>query len=501
MSMLIATAQAEGKGAADVTEDGFSQQEWEDALELSLRYEPRSAAAGSFVNTLLAALPFDEKSTRPSTIERRRKALGALLGGLLRHHRQGSIGSHGTARQDFSRPVHGFGFDIFKSVVDAMVSAELLLFKPGRPRWRAGPDFSGGTRVSDVGGGWVARFKLTDDALTNIEAAGIQLDAWRDHWARSVPMRAETLDRIEVPPLIALHASNEWRGGGRVKGEALAFHEDEPGVKAVIEDLQAHNAFMRSVGVTGIDFLGLRRSFNEGEREDRRWRSGGRFYAIRTNGIGTRYENMPAVERLSEIRIGGQSVVEVDLSASQLRLLYALMDTPFPEGLKYYPYDLPGRSKADRSAVKRVVAQALGRGRGRSKTWGKDAVKDYAKETDGRSLQDDFDFITYQDITLAAHPILETLGSPGVPAALQLQFVESEIIRRAMADLRDQGIGSLPVHDSLIVSADCAEETERALKDAFQAEVGDLVGYPTKHHARVALKALLSPQGDGKKVA
>jgi hypothetical protein len=339
-----------------------------------------------------------------------------------------------------------------------------------------------------MGGGWVGRFKLTEAALANIEAAGVAIGAWEEHWTRSAALPTGALNSRKLPPLVGLRASSVRHGGAKARGEALVVDENEPGVKAMIQDLEAHNAFMQTLGVSGIDFLGLRRLFNEGEREDRRWRSGGRFYAIRINGVGTRYENMPARERLRTIRIGGQSVVEVDLSASQLRLLYALRDTPLPAGMEDRPYDLPGCSDGERAAVKRVVAQALGKGKGRSRRWGTDAVKGYARETSGRALNEDFIFVTYQDITLAAHPILETLGSSGVPDALQLQYVESEIIRRAMADLRSQGIGSLPVHDSLIVPDDRTAETERALKDAFQAQVSELLGSPTKHHARVSLK-------------
>lgn len=467
--------------------DAFTQSEWENAAELSLRCEPRSETAKALIDTLIAGLPFpDAKAPRPSTVERRRKALGALLADLLKLHSKGLIGSHGTARQDFMLAAHGFAFSVFRDVKDALVSAGLLHFKPGRARLHTSEGFAeNGAGPQVIGGGWVARFKLTDDAFASIADAGVPLDAWETHWTRSTPLTAKALASASMPSLISLRASNEWHGGGKLKGEPLTFSLEEAGVSEMIADLEAHNEFMRSLGVQGIDFLGLRRLFNEGERDERRWRSGGRFYSINTGGIGTRYENMSAIDRVREIKIGGLDVAEVDMSASQLRLLYALQDTPLPASLADDPYALPG---LERNAVKLVAAQALGKGKGRSKRWGKDSVKDYAKRT-GRPLAADFDFACYQDATLAAHPILETLGTPGVPVSLELQYVESEIIRRAMADLRSQKIGSLPVHDSLIVPIDRKGEAKSALADAFRAQVDKTLGHKSIHHTRVISKA------------
>lgn len=470
--------------------DGFTQAEWEDAGELSLRCVPHSKAAVALVDTLLGSLPFPapKKMLKVSTVSRRRKALGTLLADLLKLKAGGYVGSHGTARDDFSLPVHGFAFSVFRDVKDAMVAAGLLVFKAGRMSLHTGGDFKGGEKVYKVSGGWNARFKLTDDAIANIEGAGVALDAWSDHWRRAPRLASELLPAVPSSGLIGLRASNKWKGGGKQKGNALPFAEGEPGVREIMTDLEAHNDFMRALGIDGIDFVGLRRLFNEGELEDRRWRSGGRFYSIVTNGIGTRYENMTAEDRGRDIKIGGNPVAEVDMSASQLRLLYALRDTPLPVGLGEKLYALPGHSEEDRGAVKLIVAQALGKGKGRSKTWGKDAEKGYRKRTGGRSLAEDFDFAQYQEATLKAHPILETLGDPDVPASLQLQYVESEVIRRAMADLRKQGIGSLPVHDSLIVPAHCQEQAERALQDAFKVQVGLVLGYSTMHSAKVDRK-------------
>lgn len=483
-------------GLGGTIEDGFTQSEWQDAGEMSLRCEALSVPANTLVDTLLAGLAFaDQKQQRPSTLGRRRKALEALLADLLKLHAAGRVGSFGLKRDNLARNVHGFAADVFKDVRDAMIAGGLLHFKGGRQKLRTMPGFGQGPTVHATNGGYVARFKLTDDALSDIEAAGVNLNDWKAHWRRAPSVNRAVLDQFTMPPLVQLRASSGWGESGKTQGDSLEFSMDEPGVQAMVDDLAAHNAFLKAAGVDGIDFLGLRRSFNEGERKDWRWKSGGRFYSVTVKGVGTRYESMGADERLSAIRLAGMPVAEVDMNASQLRLLYALLDTEMPEGLRDDPYSLPGMTEVDRHPVKSVIAQALGKNRARSKHWGKDAVKAYAKEDHGASLDDAFDFLAYQEAVLSAHPILERLGENGVPSVLQLQWVESEVMRLAMTDLRQQGIPSLPVHDSLIVPENAVEAVKAALRQAFGAQVTSMLNSPTSHTAKVKVKARVEEMG------
>src|SRR5690606_8475390 len=107
------------------------------------------------------------------------------------------------------------------------------------------------------------------------------------------------------------------------RGEEMPVNLADPALKEILSDLEAHNPFLMSKGVTGTDFVGIRRLFNDGDRPARLWRAGGRFYSIRQPGMVKPYEAMPGPKRRKTIRIGGERVGEVDISASQFRILYA----------------------------------------------------------------------------------------------------------------------------------------------------------------------------------
>jgi len=324
----------------------------------------------------------------------------------------------------------------------------------------------------------------------NIEVAGVALNDWEAHWKRSASAKPEAIVKAgangRLPEVIEIRTAKVREGHKHIGGDPMAWSRDEPGVREIVDDLEAHNAFMRAYGVQGIDFLALRRVFNDGDQPAQRWKAGGRFYSLVINGIGTAYENMRAQERLKVIRLGGNPVGEIDMSASQLRLLYAVQDVPMAEALASDPYVIAG---FERDPIKWVVAQALGKNAARSERWGAQAVTEYKRETGGRSLGADFNFRAHQEATLAAHPILESLGQPGAPGALRLQWIESEIIRRAMAALRTQGIGCLPVHDSLLAPIGSLDTARRALEDAFKAQVQHIIGCSTNHFAMVKQKA------------
>jgi hypothetical protein len=178
-------------------------------------------------------------------------------------------------------------------------------------------------------------------------------------------------------------------------------------------------------------------------------------------------------------------VIEIDMRASQLRLFYALIDQPLPPGLADDPYAIGG---LDRDPIKLVVTQALGKAQARSRRWSGSASADYRKDHPDRALSADYKFKVYQEAVLAAHPALERLGSPGVPQALDLQFIESEIIRLGMETLMHMGVPSLPVHDSLIVPEDAVDVASEVLEEAFTVVVEKELGRPTLHRPTLSVK-------------
>jgi len=412
--------------------------------------------------------------------------LRALVADLLRLEAKGLAGYHGMSPKDFPLPVLGFGYGVFKEVKEAMVAAGLLAFEPGRPRWASIDNYETAERGPlNQHGGMAARFRLTQEALTEVDGAGIALDVWRDHWSPPEPLQAAIGAQAVAVPLIELRATKEWRAGAKRKAEDVPFDMASPCLTAILADLRAHNEFMAALGVSGVDFVGLRRIFNNGDVPNYGWDQGGRFYSLRMPSMGAVYETLSGAERRQRIKIGGESVAEVDMSASQLRLLYALLNEQIPAGLDSDLYQLEG---AHRNAVKAIVTQAIGSQSIGSKRWGTQAALEYRGEHKGRTLEADHPFAVAQEVTRRGHPILERLGSPGVPSALDLQFIEAEVMRRAMATLRRSGIGSLPVHDSLIVPASRERDAVAALVGAFKTQVESVTGSPTQHRPMVKHK-------------
>lgn len=470
--------------------DAFSYEEWVKAEPMNLRCGAGSVEAIGLVERLLNELVFPEplKLLKPSTSEKRRTALRALVADLLKLEARGVVGYHGTSPKDFPSKLLGFGYDVFMPLKDAMIAAGFLDFAPGRQRLGSFTNLATGAKGPVVqSGGYQARFKLTAKALEEVEAAGISLDAWKDHWSPPEPIQSVFVTWSSVGPLVELRASKQRRGGVMRKGESLPVDMDSPVLQPILADLQDHNSFLASAGVSGVDFVGLRRIFNDGDVPHYAWNRGGRFYSRRAEGMGKAYESYKGEQRRRRIKLGGEAVGEVDMSASQLRLLYALLDEPLPEGHSDDLYALTG---VRRDVAKLVVTQAIGKESAKPGKWGNEGAQDYAKEHHGRLLEKDHPFAEALTAVLTSHPVLGRLGALDCPSALELQYIESEIIRRAMSALRRDDITSLPVHDSLIVPLSKLEQAENALRDAFAAEVESFIGHPTTVSPRMSRKGL-----------
>jgi hypothetical protein len=191
----------------------------------------------------------------------------------------------------------------------------------------------------------------------------------------------------------------------------------------------------------------------------------GRWYAAGSDGL---YQTLPQ-EMRSALRIGGEAVVELDVKASHLTILRGLAGFP---ALERDPYQLPG---VPRSAAKRWALETMGKGhpvtRWASKTPDADRAQDVRKV--GEAM-------------IAAHPYLaapaevvpaelvDRLGAPQPDALVwyYLAAVEATGMTTAMRHLREVGVLSLPVHDSLIVPESAREAARQAIVTGFQAACG-----------------------------
>jgi hypothetical protein len=145
------------------------------------------------------------------------------------------------------------------------------------------------------------------------------------------------------------------------------------------------------------------------------------------------------------MRLNGEPVVEVDIRASHLTIVYELMDQRLD--LAVDPYEIEG---IPRVVVKKWITMTFGYNK-LHRAWPRDA-KEKLAEKGITELQKAFPIAVVRSAVFKRHPIIQDwLDSPY--DCFGLQFIEPEKIIKAMLALkRDHGVISLPVHDSLIIS-------------------------------------------------
>lgn len=421
--------------------------------------EAKSEAARQLVddwtqNFILTGLP-EGQQIRPSSVRKYQMVLGALLADLIKLDRKGLCGAHGMAKSDFPKG-RGFGHSVFVTVKDALIRNDLLQQYEGTQQFNNFENLYTGAPVTISSSGWVSRFRLSERALEAMAEVLGPDGEWNKHWQRRV-FRGPT--NLSKEPAVTLRAKAVGPSYNRTKGRRMLADPTDPKVVAMTAEIEEHNQFLLTRGVSGFAFEGLRRHFLNGDQDGFDWQYHGRFYAKRkTQGA----ERMTPSDRLQHIVLADQKVGEVDLRASQLTLLCALTGSKLIAGND--PYKIKG---LDRELVKHWLTKTLGRGDAEGKRWTKKAKEYYLGIKPDGDLSNDHIFSSYSKAILSHYPILDQLGSKGVPGVLELQFIESEIIRGAMAKLRHQDIPSLPVHDSLIVTIGAMQAAEEALKDAF----------------------------------
>ena len=462
-------------------------EETKNAGKMSLRRAPTSPEAIAFVEKLLGDFVVPAwpggKAVRPSSVAKAKVALGALMADLLKLEAEGLAGAYGASPKDFV--ALGFSLDIFKPVRAAMIDAGLLRMRAGHQRFVNFTNRSTGLPAPTIShGGEVTRYRLTSEALYRASAAGVVLEAWKDHWGRAETAAPTKPMKASTAPVVVLRARAESVRGQHRQGRDMLVDEADPKVAAFIADLKEHNAFMMSAGVAGIGFRGLRRIFNDGDLPGFDWQRGGRFYSV---SDGEAPEKLDGATRRSVITIGGERVGEADLKAAQLCILYALkglaLDPPSTD-----PYTVAG---VDRDIVKDWITKALGSGNVEYARWPRKAQDEYAAAHPGRRLSKDVPVATVREAMLALHPVLKHLGEPGF-RAVDLQYHESEVIRRAMASLRRRGTPSLPVHDSLVTPVGALEDAAAAIRAAFARYFAELNGMTCSVVPAVQLKG---PEG------
>jgi hypothetical protein len=214
--------------------------------------------------------------------------------------------------------------------------------------------------------------------------------------------------------------------------------------------------------------------FNNGDDPGFDWDKGGRLYSQGHNN----YQQMSGSERL-KLTIGGEPVCEIDIRASYLTIFHALHGeqlSPVND-----PYNLPGLGEEARATVKAWFLATFGHDR-HLKKWPKKMVSDYREET-GKALGKAYPIRSLRDQVIKAYPVLARWGEPFDGRKLgwaELMYREASAVQAAMFTLKDHGIASFTVHDSLIVARSAVSLAVDCLAEEYHRVAG------TEHIALVA---------------
>jgi hypothetical protein len=281
---------------------------------------------------------------------------------------------------------------------------------------------------SQISMGKATRFKPSLDLLTICSQWGVAPGDHKDHFAQAIP-----------PDPIVLRASKKQSGRLSARGRKMNFEPTDTSLRFTAE-VEEINEFVSQFEIEGANHAGFQRIFNQGDTEGFNWNKGGRLQSV---GGGS-YQSLSNKDR-KEITINGEQVVEVDIRASHLTIVYELMG----QSLDFAddPYEIEG---FPRDIVKKWITMTFGYNK-LHRAWPGDAKEELA-EKGITELQKAFPIAVVRSAVFKRHPIIQDwLDSPY--DCFDLMFIESEKIIKAMLALkRDHGVVSLPVHDSLIVS-------------------------------------------------
>lgn len=244
------------------------------------------------------------------------------------------------------------------------------------------------------------------------------------------------------------------------------------------DEVQEINTFLEGFTLEHGTHRGFFRGYNNGDAQDFAFDKGGRLYS----GGEDSYQNLPDTDRW-KMTIDGEPVHEVDVSASYMNILYAFHQGNF-EGDPFVVRSLGPKS---RGVVKMFVAATIGNGRPITKRSTKHTA-DFRLSASA-DLEQSWPIARVASETLLLHPLLTELDRPLAGRVItwaELMWVESQAVVRTILDLlRNYGIPSYPVHDSLIVPRSKSAQAKKQLRAHYFGELLNLQPRPTTPTLRV----------------
>ena len=294
--------------------------------------------------------------------------------------------------------------------------------------------------------GLATRFSATDKLIDQATSFDVHVGDYRRHFKKRPNLNQVTLK-----------ASSQRIQNIKYNGKQMKYaHTDQ--TNAIKEQLIQINTYLSQQRYSGMEFYGLRRIFNEGDRPDFHWNMGGRLYAASENS----FQQLKKKERL-KIKINDQGVVEIDINASYLRILHSLRGFEIPDGDDIYKI-----GGLDRRIVKAWIATTLGHDKFH-RAWSKSAIETLHKAGFEKKKLPSYPSIKAE--ILKRFPVLEGWGTFDIRWS-HLMFEESEAVIQAMLALQRNDIPSLPVHDSLIVPKSDADQAQFVLKSILEHRFG-----------------------------
>jgi hypothetical protein len=344
------------------------------------------------------------------------------------------------------------GHKVFKRVLDALKGLGLVEHAEGFA------EFSNSPFGSSVSQRWAARFKATPAMLELAARHRVPIQSAEKHFTFQYELPKAPLQKRKA---------KTWNAYTRkeVRGRPMPFAHTPVSTK-LEADVRELNEFLDRQEIAGGVHQGYIRIFQNGDEAGFNWNYGGRLYS---QPAATNYQQMSKKARL-KMTFNGEAVAEIDIRASYLTLFYGWFGSPLDFNTD--PYLLPGFGKAGRDAVKLWIVATFGSSKPISK-WPTALLKEYEDDHQEKFDQKRYPVKLVREKALLQHPLMARWGEPRrgrIRTWADLMYYESVVMVSTMVDLmRDHGIPSLAVHDSLIVPRSAINTTATALKARFRS--------------------------------
>lgn len=392
-------------------------------IPLYLNLIPSTSCLNSLLEELFEVLALHKSRKYKHSIkqiETRRLALKLIVCSLLKGTEM--VNGRFCSRTIEPNSFTGIGFSraVFDAVIERLEQHGYIKFQRGKmtPQER-----------------FLSRFFIKLKLINFFKQNNINIQNLDDNLKRYIP------DAVIAKPYVEVRTvSYRLLGTGKkFKGKLVSnhiFRDNEVFLSQMLK-MEELNNFLFDFEFklpNGGSFNGLRRIFNNFSHENYDFNHGGRLYGNYEDD----YQRLPKEQR-AKITINNEPTSEVDIHGSFLTIAHYLRGIPFPK-----TNDLYGIDGVHRDIAKSWINLTLTNSRPLEK-WPSKSKADLIKE--GHKLKAASHYIA----AITKHyPFLATMRKEEHGWGT-LQYIESNIILSTMLELKEMGIPSFPVHDSLII--------------------------------------------------